>query len=503
VRIRHTGKQLFVVQVKIFKADFQFVPGCNGSVTVFCLVFRIFITLKLKMMKKIFVCFLSITMFQIYAQKSLINTGPMVGHTGMTETYLWIQTKKPAKVKFAYFPEGEPGRKKFTKTYKTFKDNGYTLKVKLTDLKRGTKYRYEVYVNGKKQKFDYPLEFETQDVWRYRKPPRDFSFVFGSGAYINDEPWDRKGRPYGGEYEIYKSIWKTDPDFMIWGGDNVYLRQGEWNSKERTIYRFSKDRSLPEMQPLLASVAHYAIVDDHDIGPNDCDGHFWNKEATWQVFDDFWANPPKAKGMKGAVTQFSWYDADFFLLDNRYYRDANHLKTKSGKTILGKEQLEWLKNALASSKARFKFIVMGGQFLNSARRFETYSNYGFAKERLEILDFIYDQGLENVIFLTGDRHMSEISMYDPSNGNPVIYDLTCSPFTSGPNTHAWKEINVFRIPGSLIMQRNFAKVEIKGQGKERHVEVTYYDKDGRVIYSYKLDFKHPERKIERKEKKKK
>jgi alkaline phosphatase D len=431
-------------------------------------------------------------------QKDLINAGPMVGHVDMTEAYLWIQTKKPAKVKFVYYPENRAGEKKSTEVYRTRKDNGYTFKVKLTGLQRGTSYLYEVYVNGRRIRFDYPLKFKTQDIWRYRKAPEDFSFVFGSGAYINDDPWDRKGHAYGGHYEIYRSIYRNHPDFMIWGGDNVYLRQGEWNSKERTIYRYTHDRAIPEMQALLGSVAHYAIVDDHDVGPNDCDGSFWNKDVTYEVFDYFWANPSMGvAGIRGAMTQFSWYDADFFLLDNRYYRDANKLKTKVKKTVLGKEQLEWLKQALASSKARFKFIVMGGQFLNSARRFETYSNYGFDKERLEIIDFIYDQGVKNVIFLTGDRHMSEISLFDPSGKQPVIFDITSSPFTSGPNTHAWKETNAFRLPGSLIMQRNFARVDIKGQGEDRHVEVSFYDTQGKLIYTYRLNFENPQRKVER------
>jgi len=431
------------------------------------------------------------------AQDRVINAGPMVGHTGMTEAYLWVQTVRPAQVRFVYYPADNPSARRRTDICKTETADGHTCKVKLTGLKPGTKYQYEVVVNGRRIRFDYPLEFETQEIWRFRKPPRDFSFVFGSGAYINDPPWDRPGKPYGGQYEIYRSIWKNDPDFMIWGGDNVYLRQGEWNSRERTIYRYTHDRAIPEMQPLLASVSHYAIVDDHDIGPNDCDGSFWNKETTWEVFDLFWANPSTGvAGIKGAISQFSWYDADFFLLDNRYYREANYLK-KDRKTMLGKAQLEWLKNALAFSKARFKFIVMGGQFLNSARRYETYSNYGFDKERLELIDFIYDQGIKNVIFLTGDRHMSEISVFNPSNGKPVIYDLTSSPFTSGPNRHAHKEVNVFRVPGSLIMKRNFARVDVKGQGKDRHVEISYYDTYGTLIYRYRLDFQNPPMKVER------
>ena len=436
----------------------------------------------------------------VFAQKKYINAGPMLGHVGMTEAWLWIQTNAPATVRFAWYPEKQPGQKKYSRKVRTHKDNGYTFKTKLTGLKRGTVYRYEVYINGKKIQFPYKLRFKTQDIWRYHKAPADFSFVFGSGAYINDEPWDRKGGEYGGHYRIYESVADKHPDFMIWGGDNVYLRQGEWNSKQRVIYRYTHDRHIPEVQRLLGTVANYAILDDHDFGPNDSDGSFWNKNTTEEVFRDFWANPSFGVGnINGAITQFSWYDADFFLLDNRYYRDANKLKTKSPKTMLGKEQLAWLKNALAASNARFKFIVMGGQFLNTVRRFETYSNHGFDKERLDIIDYIYDQGLKNVIFLTGDRHESEINVFDPSNGDPVIYDITSSPFTSGPNTYAWKENNTLRIPGSLIMKRNFAMVSVKGQRENRNVEVSFYDTDGKLIYTYRLDFHKPVKKIQRRD----
>ncbi len=451
----------------------------------------------MKTVKWLFVFFF---ISSLQAQHKLINAGPMLGHVGMTEAWLWIQTTGEAKVKFVYYPQDNPREKKSTKVLKTHAQTGYTAKIKLTNLKRGTAYQYEVYINGKRQKFTYPLQFKTQDIWKFHKPPRDFSFVFGSGAYINDKPWDRKNNRYGGHYEIFESIYKKHPDFMIWGGDNVYLRQGEWNSKERTIYRYTHDRAIPEVQPLLASVVHYAIIDDHDFGPNDSDKSFWNKDVTEEVFRYFWANPSFGfDGIKGAVAQFSWYDADFFLFDNRYYRDANDLKTRYPKTILGEKQKEWLKNALAASRARFKFVVMGGQFLNTARRYETYSNHGFSAERQELMDFIIDEGIKNVIFLTGDRHESEISVYIPGDDKPVIYDVTSSPFTSGPNTHALQEMNHLRIPGSVIMERNFAKIDVSGQGKDRKVSVTYYDKHGREIYTYTLQFDHPALKIDRKQ----
>ncbi len=418
------------------------------------------------------------------AQKKILQSGPMIGRINKTDVQLWAQTKKPASVQFAYWEKGKSQTKKFSGKVHTTKKDAYTAHIVIDGLKPGTTYKYQLYINGKKVSFSYPLSFKTQEVWAYHHAPSDFKFAFGSGAYINDPVFDRAGRPYGGQYEIYQNIAYKKPDFMIWDGDNVYLRQNEWDSKSGMIYRYTHDWSIPEKQQLFATVPQYAILDDHDFGPNDSDGSFWNKDTAIEVFNLFWANPKPVSGLKSATYQFSYNDADFFLLDNRYYRDPNNLTTKDPKTMLGKEQLEWLKKALVFSKARFKFIVMGGQFLNTARNFETYSNHGFDKERLDIIDFIYKEKLKNVIFLTGDRHMTEISLLDNGNKYPKIWDITVSPFTSGPNTHAENEPNRLRVPGTLIMQRNFAIFKITGKGKARHIKIDFYDQKGQLIKSF-------------------
>ena len=420
------------------------------------------------------------------AQKKLLQSGPMIGRVNKTDVKLWAQTKKPASVQFAYWEKGKSETKQLSEKVNTSKNDGYTAQVVIDGLKSGTTYRYQLMINGKKVKFDYPTTFKTQEVWAYHHAPSDFNFAFGSGAYINDPVFDRAGRPYGGQYKIYQNIAAKKPDFMIWDGDNVYLRQNEWDSKSGMIYRYTHDWSIPEKQQLFATVPHYAILDDHDFGPNDSDGSFWNKDTAIEVFNLFWANPKRVSGLKSATYQFSYNDAEFFLLDNRYYRDPNTLTSKDPKTILGKEQLDWLKKALVFSKARFKFVVMGGQFLNTARNFETYSNHGFDKERLDIIDFIYREKLKNVIFLTGDRHMTEISLLDNGNKFPKIWDVTVSPFTSGPNTHAENEPNRLRIPNTLIEERNFAIFNIVGKGKGRHVKIDFYNQKGELIRSFTI-----------------
>ena len=433
----------------------------------------------------VLVLFLSFSI-SVFAQKSLLQSGPMIGRVNKIDVKLWVQTKKAAQVHFDYREKNFGNMVYHSETQTTSKENAFIAQIVLDRLKPGTLYQYQLYINGEKVSFPYPTEFKTQEVWLYHHAPADFSFAFGSGAYINDPVFDRSGNVYGGHYEIYQSIADKHPDFMVWDGDNTYLRQNEWDSKNAMIYRYTHDWAIPEKQQLFATVPHYAIVDDHDFGPNDSDGSFWNKDTAIEVFKLFWPNPKTVNWLQSATTQFSYNDAEFFMLDNRYYRDPNKLKTKENKTILGKEQLQWLKNALVFSKAKFKFIVMGGQFLNTARNYETYSNHGFDKERQDIIDFIYKEQLKNVIFLTGDRHMTEISLLDNGKNFPKIWDITVSPFTSGPNTHAENEPNRLRVSNTLIMERNFAVFTVKGKGKDRYIQIDFYNEKGKHIKDFSI-----------------
>ena len=159
---------------------------------------------------------------------------------------------------------------------------------------------------------------------------------------------------------------------MLWLGDNVYFREPD-DSRTGIYNRYTHDRALNELQPLLGSVHHYAIWDDHDYGPNNSDRSFIHKDITYQAFQDFWANPSYGIENKGGITtQFRWSDIDFFLMDNRYFRTPQNRK-HIYKEILGKEQVEWLIDALLNSKAPFKIIAIGGQFLNSESIYENLS----------------------------------------------------------------------------------------------------------------------------------
>ncbi len=413
------------------------------------------------------------------AQPELLRCGPMVCYSEMREALLWVQTNEPAEVYVRYWEKGSPGKSHVTNRVRTWKEDAFTAKIVADTVEPGRQYEYELYINGYLVERPYPLEFQTQVLWQWRTDPPPVKIAVGSCAYINDHPYDRPGKPYGGDYKIFSSMYKKHPDMMLWLGDNMYLREPDWNTWTGITYRYTHDRSIPEMQPFLGSVHHYAIWDDHDFGPNNSDRGLWNKDMTLEAFKLFWGNPSfGVNGRPGITTTFQWSDVQFFLLDNRYNRTPNRRRT-GPRTILGEEQFEWLVDALVSSQATFKIIAIGGQVLNPVSRYENYATY--PEERNRLIQAITKEQVRGVLFLTGDRHHTELTAL-PRAGSYTLYDLTVSPLTSGSHD-ASKEANYLRVPGTLVGEQNFAVLEITGPRKNRVMTIRIYDVDGKELWN--------------------
>ena len=427
--------------------------------------------------------FLLLLVSLVIPLNSIINSGPMVGYSEKSEVALWIQTKSSSTVKFIYWDINDPNKIFETEAIITNKDSGFTATLIADLVKPGTVYHYQPIINNQKIEFDYKLEFQTQEHWEYRTSPPDFSFAVGSCAYTNEKDKDRPGKSYGGDYFIYSNILEKNPDFMLWLGDNVYFREPD-ASKTGVYHRYSHDRSLKELQPLLGSVHHYAIWDDHDYGPNNSDRSFIHKNITLQAFKDFWANPSYGISDNGGITtQFRWSDVEFFLLDNRFFRSPQN-RQYTYKEILGKEQLQWLIDALSSSQATFKIIAIGGQVLNSEKVFENYINW--EEEHNQLLNLIEKEKIEGVIFLSGDRHFSEVSKMSRFHSYP-LHDFTVSPLTSGFCDICIDENNKHRIKESAVFQRNFAIFSIYSSDKDRVLDYTIFNNKGESLWNYKIN----------------
>lgn len=418
----------------------------------------------------------------LLAQTNLIQSGPMVGYSEMKEVMLWVQTTQGAEVEIEYWAKENPRTLFSTDKVQTQKATGFTAHLLADAVEPGISYEYRVLVNGKEAKRTYPLSFKTPTLWQYRTDPPNLKIAVGSCAYINEEATDRPGTPYGGNYEIFNAIYKQTPDVMMWLGDNVYLRETDWYSRPGMIHRYTHTRSIPEMQPLLGNSINIAIWDDHDYGPNDSDRSYARKEDVLDIFKDFWANPSYGINGQGGVTSFyEWNDIQFFMMDDRWFRSPNDMKSAE-RDFLGKQQVDWLIESLVSSNATFKFVCIGGQVLNTVQKYETMANIA-PKEREYMLNRIAEEGLKNVIFLSGDRHHSELSMTEIKGIK--IYDWTVSPLTSGTHAPA-DEANTLRVEGSYIGDRNFGTMEITGTRKERKLNLKLFGSDGKELWKYEV-----------------
>jgi len=427
----------------------------------------------------------------IQAQDALLQSGPMVGYSTMKEVLLWVQTKEEAQVYFEYWDKNTPHKKFKTETVLTIKKNAFVARLLADQLEPGIQYGYALYINNKMIERPYLLQFESQALWKWRGDAPNFSFATGSGAYISEEKYDRPGTPYGGDYQIFESIYNLHPNFMLWLGDNIYLREADWNSRTGILHRNTQARTSPEMQAMLGSMHHYAIWDDHDFGPNDSDRSYPLKKESEKAFKLFFANPNYIFD-EGTTGQFQWADCDFFLMDNRYWRTPNKRSDIEKHQILGERQIEWLMDALVNSYAPFKFIVMGGEFLNPAQTYERYA-HNAPQERRKIIEAIEKLKINGVIFLTGDVHYTELSKLDLKDGYP-LYDITVSPLTSMANKHKLAE-NPLQVDSTLVTERNFAKINVFGSRKERAIEINIFNSDGilqwkKTIKAKDLKFKH-------------
>lgn len=438
--------------------------------------------------------FISLTVFLfsclllVNGHHAALRSGPMVGYGQMTEVMLWVQTTTSATVHYQYWDSAEPSKKLKSVQQKTTEDNFYTAKTLVTGLAPGKKFEYEILIDGNVVKRNYPLRFQTQPLWQWRTDPPVFSVAFGSCTFVNETAIDRPGKPYGSNYEIFKTIRSKNPDLFIWGGDNIYLREVDWDTQSGIAYRYSHTREIAEMQPLLGSVHNYAIWDDHDYGPNDADRTFRLKESSLNIFKAFWANQTYGiENTNGTFGRFMWGDVEFFLLDDRYHRSPNDAPNDAAKTMFGKEQLQWLKDCLSNSNAPFKFIVNGNQVLNAnGEYYEAMTQ--FTTEYNDLVTYIKANKISGVIFLSGDRHHTELVVHTDSAFYP-LYDFTSSSLTSGLNSKLSEkeQNNPSRVEGTLVNDKhNFGMLRFSGTQKERIVTMECYDLTGALRWSKEI-----------------
>jgi alkaline phosphatase D len=401
-----------------------------------------------------------------------LTAGPFVGSVTQTSAKAWIAYKGAGAYSVTLRDTIDHTIINPAATQKTGDVNGDTaLILDYTGLKTAHTYRV-VYNLAAKKAPDCIFTTQTNEA------VRNLDFLVGSCALLNTDI-TLVAFP-GGSARIFKPMTRSKADFMVWLGDNIYYLGRDYKSYTNMFVRNLKIREHYRiLNNFLASKPQYSIWDDHDYGWNDSNKNFPLKDSSLITFRGFWPNTYETHETNFT---FRYNDVELFMTDGRWFRDP---PGDTAGQFLGAEQIKWLEAKLLHSDATFKFICIGSQVLNDNEHGETYANY--PHERNALFNFIVDHNIKGVIFVTGDKHYSELSKREWRGY--TLYDFTSSPITSPvitPRKILRKFDNPWSVKGTVIYQKNFGRVTVTGAPGSRVCKLAIYGKAGHLKWDYTI-----------------
>ncbi len=299
-----------------------------------------------------------------------------------------------------------------------------------------------------------------------------FTLAFGSCNNQNEENL------------MWSEINKHNPDVWVWGGDIVYA---DHNSQDMKFLAqtYNKQKEYPSYKKLIKSTEVIGTWDDHDYGVNDGGVEYSHKKQSQQLFLDFMgvADDSPRRSKQGVYNAHDYQVGDYtikiIVLDTRFFRTAitddpdpsnekRYMPNKYGKgTLLGEKQWQWLQIQLNNSKADFNVVTSSIQFLSPYHGFEKWANMPHEVNKMEQL--IKTSQANNVIILSGDRHISEFSLKEIDGlGYPLI-DFTSSGLNRGLNRDK-RENNPYRL-GGIVTLDSFGVMVFDFKNKKVTMEI--------------------------------
>jgi len=377
--------------------------------------------------------------------------------------------------------------------YTTDIDRDYTVKLDVAGLNAATTYYYRfsalsgTSITGRTRTApagnSEHLKFAVASCNNYQS---GYFSAFGRLAerndidavlHLGDFIYEYQTGGYGYTEEVGRG---HQPDHEILGLSDYRIRY--------SYYRLDDDlRRAMQQHPFIL------IWDDHEVandawlnGANnhtDNEGDYADRKsaATQALFE--WV-PIRDNATQTVYRSFSYGNmADVIMLDTRHEARAEQVDTLEDPTLtdpdrylLGPEQMQWFKDGLTNSTATWK--VVGNQivfaqlfveeldaaFFDGARHLFLDTWYGYPTKREEVINHIVDNDIDNIVFLTGDVHISlsfdvstaprDTLVYNAESGMGSIAVEAITPSISSDNYDELFGAGVASLLASVFPQYN-------------------------------------------------
>ena len=310
----------------------------------------------------------------------------------------------------------------------------------LTDLAKDTVYHYVIVADGRRYPRQGTLQFKTVKV---RQP---YSFAIACSSCAGGTTVSQFSSPGVSNSKVFDAIRQhkyrtkngrdSNLDLFIHLGDLHYRNDFPFlGLKENYLddYRHNYDLVMNQtrQRELYQNIPLAYIWDDHDYGTNDSDGSYNLKYIASEAYREQVPHYPLVEDIdaiegRGAIYQsFVIGRVRFVMIDSRFHHDPSTLADNPNKTLLGKDQKEWL----------FEQFKLGKQQQQNNREgltiwvnsipwiaepdFPTSSWNKFHRERTQIANFIKNNQIDKLIMVSGDAHM--LALDDGTEGTANSY----------------------------------------------------------------------------------
>ena len=282
------------------------------------------------------------------------------------------------------------------------------------------------------------------------------------------------------------------PAFMLMLGDQIYAdaTAGLMDSPsaiEKIVLRHRQAFTTAAFADLTSSIPTYMAIDDHEIGDN------WSRdelsapggqrlyETARAAFTAYqWAHSPRNGAAPGFNCHFEENGCSFFVLDTRTQR----LRHPGGGApqVCAPQQISALLGWLMcrENDARPKFIVSGSVFAPGlciwdsgvAGLSERYAeSWQLAQQqRVEVLSFIAERQIKNVVFVAGDYHCCATAQIDLGAGLRAFAVVTPPLYAQMPAANV-KPADVMAHETIGLRGGRVARIEAQAHGGDGFADI--------------------------------
>ncbi len=476
-----------------------------------------------------------------------IPCGIASGDISGSSAVIWSRSDRPSRLIVEYSTTESFREVQRIAGPAALENSDFTARTYLSDLPRGQQIFYRAIFQDLA---DINVYSEPVAGTFRTAPEGDRDILFAWSGCTGGQGWGIN--PDRGGLTIYETIRQMNPDFFIHCGDYIYadnpilpevkLEDGSiWRNittPEKSKVAETLDEFRGNYRYLLldenvrrfnAQVPLFVQWDDHETRNNWFPGQILEDDGRYQLVKscDLLSARAKRAFLEYTPARFDasdperiyrsleWgSDLEVFMLDKRSYRGkntANNQPQASEETaFLGSAQVRWLKKKLSASKATWKVIAsdmpVGIIVRDGKTAFENAANgngpaLGRELELADLLRFIKEKNIRNVVWITSDLHYAVATYYDPAKAQftdfKPFWEFAAGPLHGGnygpneiDNTFGPQVQYQSAQPGYKIDQAPSSSTQFFGTVKidsaSKLMAVVLRDAEGKIAYSIDL-----------------